>query len=203
MPSGYTAPVRDGEVVELDDFVLKCARAFGACIMQRDDPIDDAPKMEEVSDYHSNALKKAEKELAQLKVKSRDELLQDFFAAQRAALESYEKDLKEKSQAELRYRSMIEKVEGWQPPSPDHEGLKEFMLKQLNDSIEWDCNTGYYKDQLERIQEMTFESWYAEELKAAEWDVEYHGREYKEEVERVENRNKWKQQLYESLGVEV
>jgi hypothetical protein len=47
MPTGYTAPVQSGEIVELEDFILLCARAFGACVMQRDEPMKSLPKIEE------------------------------------------------------------------------------------------------------------------------------------------------------------
>lgn len=39
MPTGYTAAVEDGTITEFDDFAWQCARAFGALIMMRDDPM--------------------------------------------------------------------------------------------------------------------------------------------------------------------
>ena len=36
MPTGYTAPIKDG--ISFNDFMWGCARAFGALIMMRDDP---------------------------------------------------------------------------------------------------------------------------------------------------------------------
>lgn len=45
MPSCYTSDIADGKDVSFNDFVLKCARAFGACIEQRDDNANDKPKL--------------------------------------------------------------------------------------------------------------------------------------------------------------
>lgn len=32
---------------------------------------------------------------------------------------------------------MRAKVEAWNAPSPDHEGLKKFMLEQIDSSLDW------------------------------------------------------------------
>ncbi len=45
MPSGYTENIYYGKKVAFKDFALGCARAFGACVMQRDDPADVKPKI--------------------------------------------------------------------------------------------------------------------------------------------------------------
>ena len=42
MPTGYTYDLYDGKDIEFPDFVMKCARAFGALIEIRDDPMDAA-----------------------------------------------------------------------------------------------------------------------------------------------------------------
>src|SRR2546425_1153733 len=40
---------------------------------------------------------------------------------------------------EARYRAMPAHVEAWDPPTGDHQTFKEFMLDQLNQSIQFDC----------------------------------------------------------------
>lgn len=42
MPTGYTADIKDG--ITFRDFALRCARAFGATIMQRDEDISIPPR---------------------------------------------------------------------------------------------------------------------------------------------------------------
>lgn len=61
MPTGYTHGVQDGTVTEFRDFALICARAFGATILMRDDPMD-APIPDEFqsSTYHLDRLKELE-----------------------------------------------------------------------------------------------------------------------------------------------
>lgn len=65
MPTGYTEAVQSGEVTEFRDFALRCARAMGALIMMRDDPMD-APIPDEFkpSDWNRKQLDKARFRLA-------------------------------------------------------------------------------------------------------------------------------------------
>ena len=53
MPSGYTSDIYNGKEVTFKDFALGCARAFGACVMQRDDPADEKPKIMPEESYHA------------------------------------------------------------------------------------------------------------------------------------------------------
>ena len=47
MPTGYTAIIEDKPGLTLREFALRCARGMGACIMQRDDNMDEPPKAPE------------------------------------------------------------------------------------------------------------------------------------------------------------
>jgi hypothetical protein len=51
MPTGYTAMIEEREDVTFREFALTCARAFGACIMQRDNSLAEPPKPREVDKY--------------------------------------------------------------------------------------------------------------------------------------------------------
>ena len=60
MPTGYTEDIYNGKDVTFKDFALKCARAFGACVHQRDDDANDPPKLREPNTgYYEERLKKA------------------------------------------------------------------------------------------------------------------------------------------------
>lgn len=44
MPTGYTAIIEERADLSFRDFALRCARGMCACVMQRDDPMDELPK---------------------------------------------------------------------------------------------------------------------------------------------------------------
>jgi hypothetical protein len=65
MPTGYTEGVSKGEITDFKVYALRCARAFGACVMLRDEPVTDEIPEFEPSDYHQKRLKEAQTQLAE------------------------------------------------------------------------------------------------------------------------------------------
>lgn len=200
MPTGYTAKIQAGQTFE--DFALGCARAFGACLHQRDGGTDDKPKLREESLYHEEKLPEALAELGYLQ-SLKDEQIDEYGQQARdEAIASIQKSLVEKDELKAKYVAMLNKVSVWTPPTSEHAGLKDFMTKQIVDSIEFDCNT---KHDLERLQTAISRSpteFYKEAVEKAEWYVDYHEKELAKERERVNSSNDWIIELYKSLGLD-
>lgn len=195
MPTGYTAPVQDGRVTNARDYLMDIARGFGGFIHQRDDP--HAPlKLPEVEDSdHVDALREAQEELAELRAMTPDEVAKAIDdEREKAIARKAEREETARIQRE-RYGAMIEQVEAWQPPTPDHEGVKEFALKQLAESIEFDCRVSDYYD----VPATTPQKWLAERIARAERDIEYHTNGVNDARERGEKRRKWCQDFFDSL----
>lgn len=194
MPTGYTADVGDGKVTDFRTFALICARQFGACVMQRDDPMHDPPKLVEPSDYHLKRLAEAEAELARLQGMSVDQAGREADAEWATSVRR-ETERRNKNRAtESRYRSMLAEVKKWTPPTSEHAELKRFMADQLRQSIDFDC-----KEYPSRNRHLTGEEWLAEKRGDAAHDIGYHKAEYKAECDRTAGRNAWIQALYDSL----
>jgi len=194
MPTGYTAPVQSGEITEFKDFALQCARAFGALVMMRDEPMDaKIPDAFEPSDYHTRRLAEAKAELERLRSLTPEQIEAEAEKAWQTELDYHNKRVAETALQRKRYEDMLAKVEAWVPPTPDHTGLKEFMASQLRESIEFDC-----RDR-EPPKRKTSEEWLHAALKSALWNVEYHEKGQREEIERTEGRNRWLRELRESL----
>lgn len=142
MATGYTAGVADGTITNFRTFAMQCARAFGALIEMRDDPMDTPiPTELKPSSYHETALATANARLAELKAMAPDEITQKAsadLAQDQAASETYRRARVEEN---ARLRKMAAQVEAWSPPTPDHNGMKDFMLEQLliskNDETYW------------------------------------------------------------------
>lgn len=193
MPTGYTASVHDGEVA-FPDFVMGCARAFGALVMMRDDPADaEIPDEFEPSTHYSEALATAKARLDELVHLTPDD-------AERAARTAYDEaharwlDSQRAALAvRLRYEAMLDQVRAWVPPSNEHQGLKDFMVSQLEDSIVFDCSPTDPPTVRAGV------AWLADELDRARRDVTYYEGEARKEIERAEGRTRWVRQLRESL----
>lgn len=201
MPTGYTDDVMQGKITELKDFAMLCARAFGACIMMRDEPLDaPIPEEFEPCSYHKESLKKAQEEFELFNKKSQEELMQDFEDYKASEKEFVSKAIEEKNIYKARYESMLEKVRAYNPPSVDHYKFKEFMVSQLTDSISYDCNPIYYLEILEKVENLDFKQWAIDKRKSLLYDIQYHTNHDKEEEERTNSRNEWISKLRESLN---
>lgn len=194
--TGYTAKlVESGQ--SFPEFVITCARAMGACITMRDDDLDTPiPEKFEPSNYHVEALKRAQDELAQLEKMTDDERLELGEKRKVADIASYNKYLDEYRAQNARVREMIAKVSAWTPPTPDHVEFKKFMLEQLNVSIQ---DEKYYMNSIETAKNTSPMEYYEAQVHSATWGVNYHEKEMKGEEERVNNRNEWVSQLRASL----
>jgi hypothetical protein len=199
MPTGYTSEIGTKDNLTFKEFTLKCARAFGACIHQRDDSSNTLPKKQEVDKYHLDELNSAIKKLKNFKKTSKKVLRQkmerDFLKRNKELLISIEKT----HALQNKYKLMLKKVNNWIPPSTEHDGLKKFMIEQIAESIKWDCSTSYQEEGLSREKE-SFEEHYVAELKSLEDDIKYHEKKYNEDVERTNKANRWIEELYNSLN---
>lgn len=193
MPTGYTADVESGKVTDFRTFALQCARAFGACIMQRDDPQADPPKPREISLYYAESLAKARNELARLSALT-------LVQAEAAAGAEYERQVeRNREQAaknaveQARYDTMIAQTVEWEPPTAEHQGLRDFMLQQLRDSK----RQADFKWPDPKL--LSAGEWLAQAIAKAERDDNYYTEQVAAENHRVEQANEWIRQLYESL----
>lgn len=197
MPTGYTAHIADG--ITFNEFVMVCARGMGALIMMRDEPMDaPIPERFEPSDYHGKEKVVAEMELNRLRsmtpVETEDAARAEFMEESARHVEAMQKndDLLQK------YEAMLADVRAWQPPTPDHEGMKKFMVEQITGSIDFDCDNGYYRENAPK--RLNGSEWLKKKIAAARHDIDYHRKEHDKEVERTESRNAWLKALRDSLG---
>lgn len=197
MPTGYTADIAKG--ITFEQFAMRCARAMGACVSMRDEPMDASiPEQFEPNDYHARKLEEANVELTTLRAMTDEEA--DAAAAEAFAVDKHEQEKGIADAFDLRskYESMLEHVRAWLPPTPDHERFKQFMLDQLNDSIQYDCDNSYYLNNPPK--QITGEQWRSKQIEGALYDIDYHMQEYTKEVRRTDDRNRWIAALRKSLS---
>jgi len=197
MPTGYTAPVVDGEITELKEFVWRCARAFGALVYLRDSPLtNERPESvtggHDSEKYHVENLDKDQTRLVWWTNASDEEVQAKMDEYNAEAVEENAKYLA-KHNAELeRLNAMQAKVEAWEPPTEDHKGLKRFMLEQLDIS----------KPKGSAYQQPIYQdpaAFRAQKIESAERGVEYHTRQLAKERENNSGRGEWVEQLAKSL----
>jgi hypothetical protein len=192
MPSGYTSDIYNGKEVTFKDFALGCARAFGACVMQRDDPADEKPKIMPEESYHTEELKKLKKFEKPTKAQ--------FDSYVKETIADCKKSIKEKNELKKRYSDILEKAKNWQPPTKEHERLKAFMIEQLTNSSSFDCGgLDYYEHEIKVVSAMTYKDYVTKKLTEHNRSIERHKEYEAKDINNIKQRNKWIKDLYDSL----
>ena len=171
MPTGYTARLCDGEQT-FKDFAMLCARACGALIEMREDPMD-APIPEKIkrSSYYDEALSKAVAEYDRLKTMLPGEALAYGKACFNERIKRLQGHLEKSQSTRERILKMIAQVEAWPVPTDEHKPLKAFMLEQLTTTLENDGDTDYYEKEIAKAKTLNPLDYYKAFLSSAARDI--------------------------------
>jgi hypothetical protein len=197
MTTGYTAKlVEKGQT--FPEFIMTCAKAFGACIELRDESLDTPiPKKFEKSSYHVDALNTAKKDLVNIKAKSKEERLALGRELKDKSIRAGENYIAKTKLENDRIYEMIGRVIKWEPPTADHIGLKKFMLEQLKTSLN---DLDYSTKDLAKKKAKRPIDFYNNYVKGLEWQVKYHTEQEEKEVSSNVGRNQWLIDLRTSIS---
>lgn len=182
--TGYVQHMLDHDQT-FEQFALTCARAFCALIHMRDERLI--------------ALAAAREEVARLEAMTAHEREVHGVNLRANNLVRVEKLAREQIEEITRCEAMLAQVEAWEPPTPEHEGMKTFMREQLRECIggtrefyqQWEIDAraldalGYFERVLDRARR----------------EVSYHEEASAQERELVQARRQWIADLRRSLGV--
>lgn len=197
MPTGYTSPLYEGKEISFEQFALRCARNFGALVMMRDEPLDaPIPERFEPDEFYRKEYERCKKEYDDFinNPPSEKELEAEYEDRVAKSNSDFQRQQEERRLLGDRYENMVSKVLAWNPPTEEHVSLKEFMLSQLRESMEWDCSVlhPYIPDKKE---------WISRKLngKDIKEEMEHYKNLWEKELAATESRNKWIKELRDSL----
>ncbi len=193
MPTGYTAKLSECEQ-PFEEFVWSCARAFGALVLMRDDPHDaKVPEKFEASPYYADQVRELRRQIDEWEGSSQPARRAMYESFQASAKRSRDESIAKSKATKVRYEAMLEKARAWEPPSSEHEGLRSFMVKQIEESIQFDC---YDR---EDSPGQSFEVWQVSYGEALSRSLAYSEESKAKEEARTAERNRWIVQLRESV----
>jgi len=197
MATGYTCFIEDGKITTAKGFLLLCARAFGACIEMRDEPLSEPiPEKFNGDDTYRLWLEDAKTKLSKLKALSQDEVHAANEAEYRKHVDRWKAGLKEREEKRQAYLSVLDGVQKWTPPTQDHEGVKIFALDQINMCLKDLQQMDKFTE--EPVKESD-EEWLSTHIKYCEYDIRRYEQQVEEEEQRTASRNLWLRELRESL----
>lgn len=201
MPTGFTAPIYDGEDITFEQFANSCLRNFGIYrrfegkypnLSRYEIPDKICP-----SDYSKKRYEeaKAEYEKHLAKPKTKEELEAEYIIYVNGVIKGNEDRIKENEALKNRYNAMLSKVRSWIPPSEDYNGIKDFMESQLIDSLDFDCCHVY----VEKI--IPKDKWIQEQANRTDLieSMKYNLEHYKKAVVAAEKDTQWLKTFSESI----
>lgn len=205
MPTGYTGGILDGKIKNFQEFAVLCARAFGATIHMRDESLNTPYEPRIPSTYHLEGITDAMKEIEKIEKASDAKIILMYRKELKADKKRQLGYIKEKKANKVKLENILADACLYVPPTPEHQGIKDFMKQQITDTIEWDCKTDYEDKEIEKIDKellnTDIEDIRKKLLKSPLWNLEYHKKEQLAEIKRCEDSNKWVSDYFTSLGL--
>lgn len=203
MPTGYTAGILDGKITTFAQFAKQCMRAFGATIHMRDDDMDTEIIPRTPSEYYSTAIQEAKQVLKDVEDLSDEVIIENYKKKLEEIKEYHLKAIAKAKVGEKNMNNILKDVIKWQPPTSEHTGIKDFMIEQITQTIDFDCKTKYHDKELANI-ELELLTLNASEIRKgmianAKKDLEYYTKNYNEDVEKCNKSNQWVADFIESL----
>jgi len=193
MPSGYTVDLYEGNDIEFSDFVMSCARGMGAFIHQRDEHIGNEPTrmLLDVSmeKRQIDSLQQEYDEFTALTLEEQEGLYEIYCEDTKRC---YRESEGNRVAMRKRYADMLMKVLLWEVPE-ELKSLKEFMEKQLRDSIDFDTR-------FRQMSLATFAEWLHSKTDGVLKRIDYWEESILSEERRVREQNRYYELLMASLN---
>lgn len=195
MPTGYTANIEDGHITTGKEFLMLCARNFGACVEMRDEPLSVPIPFEfSPSPYYKRRIEEAEENLSNLLSLTVDDAQAMLDKEYQDNQKRYAEAIERREKIRQKYKTVRDEVEQWEPPTPEHKELKKFALNQI--AISGDDGWSFYET--EKPKENANE-WLQAKIDYERKSLERYRKDWQDEVERTNKKNKWISALRESF----
>jgi hypothetical protein len=203
MPTGYTAGILEGKITTFPQFAKLCMRAFGATIHMRDDELDAEFIKRTPSDYYATEIGRAKQLLKDAKTLSDEVIVKNRKEELEKSKEYHLKAIAKAKVDTINLNDILKEVRKWHPPTAEHTGIKDYMIDQIEKTIDFDCKTKWHDEELAKI-ELGLLTLNPSEIRKdmitkAKKDFEYNTKKYNEDVETCEQSNNWVATFLESL----
>jgi hypothetical protein len=170
---------------------------MGATVMMRDQPLDQMPpeRFDPHTEYYRERLATTKAEIERLRSLDAGQIEAEAEADYQQAVARVTESNAKSDDLRIRYQSMLDRVKAWAPPTDQHAGLRDFMLQQLTESLNFDCGL---LDMPERSI-----NWIGERLVDLTRDVVSMEHHLADEIRRTDERNKWLADLRTSVPMPV
>lgn len=202
MPTGYTVLIENGKISTGKEFLHACLREFGIAAYMREEPLEKPVLSKfEIADYFKNDILEAKKRLDAAMEMTIGELKEKRQREYENRQKNAKKFLAEYTEKQKKLDAVKAEVEKWDPPTPEHAGIKKFAIEQLERGS-YDYQINYYKRVLTEnldISDFTVAQELSNNVKSAARSLEITIERYNSELEHVAKANEFMKVFIESL----
>jgi hypothetical protein len=193
----------DGKVTDLKDFAAECARGFGAFVHLRDStgPTLTYPEKPSEDSSYATWLRESEAEQARWEALDEDARRREWEKYRAEKLKSLRESLESHAVTRARYLDMLAQVQSVNVPE-ELDNFKQFMIDQLNQSIEFDCGKDD-SSSLSYHQPMPFDEWVAWNNEHLPDRIERYRDQLADEQRRYEERVEYINLMRDTFGFNV
>ncbi len=189
--TGYTYKIVEG--MDFKEWVLYTAQAFS---MSSRDGMRDSIEIMKLDPYYEENVADTKSRLDKLRAMSPEQQIEYAQAQIDESINSTKEEIAITTKERELLQAMRDKVEAWSPPSTDHEGLKRYMLQQIDESMRYDsCEDLKAELRSRKSAKVHFEML----LSMAECTYKNAIKRLYEQMEAVAKHNEWVKLLVESL----
>lgn len=201
MPTGYTAGILDGKITTFKDFAIKCTRAFNIDMRDADADAEYTPR--EVSNFYRENLERTMSKIEELEKVDLKVFEESLVTMWNERINSINNSVQNRKEGAEILQVFLAKAREYTPPTDKHEGFKNFMIEQLETTLDYDGSIDYYNEELLTLSK-TLASYNVEEERARELenlkkDLDYYTKNLNDEIVRVNESNKWMADVFKSL----
>lgn len=193
MPTGYTQKILDGCTFE--EFVMECAKRIGY-LYKYGRSGEDIPEKIELNTYHKEQIEKYKEKIEKLNSMTIEDAKEKLKEKRKKLEKDRQATINRNEEIKEKYNDMLEKVRNWNPPTKEHEPIKEFMIEQIDKSKDWDEHS------IPKINEIYYKpkKWLEKQKESCIDTLNHHQKSWREELEYNKKQNRWLKKLRESLG---
>ena len=199
MATGYTYQILNGSIKTFKEFALKCSEAF--IIEFRDGAKKYTPRVP--SSYHTDEMKASREAIAELNQITDNELKIIEVAKIEEGIRFAKEELAKKIENKKVLDKFLKESKAYETPTDKHKNIKNFMIEQLNMTIEADCDPEFYEFEIALYQEMlkNLDMFVVRgnKINTFNENYKYHQKEYDKEVLLCKDHNDWYNQFVTSL----
>jgi len=203
MATGYTIELLNGNINSLEEFAKLCVKAFGSTQHQQDEPLNTPLRKAVVGKENKKAIRVLKKSIKEFDELTDKQLIEDERKALKQARVDHLSRIVKIKDAKKKLTDLLRETQIWTPPTEKHNNLKEFMISELKDSIEKDCNVQPVNELIEdidgRLSTIDPKKIRKIHIDALNQKMDIHIERQKYDEDHVAQSNKWVGELIESF----